>query len=649
MPAPWRRPPALPRRLAWPRPLWLLALLAGTARGALFVPGTETDPATGDPVGAAGGVDQRRAAEPLRGDGVQWTLGPWQRSGTLSLDGRWLRLEDGRRSRQLLLFSDAEWANYLWQPWFVQLRFGLGLLAVHDSASGGNGEPVASRGGTLTGRMAVSVFPASRFPFELRADVGDSRTGGDALGGELRSQRLSVSQAWRPETGNHQLHLLLDHSRLLAASSSDTLTSLQAGSQHQFGEHNLDLGANLAVNRRSDTDDHNRLASLNVRHGFHPAPELQVETLASWHAQQLRSGGATALDLGSDLRQLSSVLSWRPREGDALYAEDRPLLLSGSARWVEVRATGSGPAQRAQAFNATLGANLDLSAAWRLSGSVSGSHVDAGNGEGSDAVNANGVLGWTPAGIPLGAWRYAPSASLNGGLSRGGEANHRQLVGVQGTHSLSRDWQVGDGQSLALNLSQSAAVLQESLTPTATRALAHSLGLFWQAVGADGASQRFAGLSLSDSRSRALGDGRFQLVNLQLSQRTQLSRQTSWSANLTLQATRNQATEVDAFTGERRTEGGGWQHFYSGGASLEQQRLFGVPRLRHTLQLSLNSQQIERRAAGDIDAPRERITESIESRIDYSVGRLELRLSARHARVDGRAVTALLARAQRRF
>jgi hypothetical protein len=63
----------------------------------------------------------------------------------------------------------------------------------------------------------------------------------------------------------------------------------------------------------------------------------------------------------------------------------------------------------------------------------------------------------------------------------------------------------------------------------------------------------------------------------------------------------------------------------------------------------VNSAQLERRADGDIDAPRERITESLENRLDYTIGRLDARLSARIARVEGRAVSAVFLRVQRRF
>jgi len=141
----------------------------------------------------------------------------------------------------------------------------------------------------------------------------------------------------------------------------------------------------------------------------------------------------------------------------------------------------------------------------------------------------------------------------------------------------------------------------------------------------------------------------FQLVNLQWSQRSQLSRLASWSGSLTAQSSHARIALADTATGALLDLDGGWQHYASGTLHYEQQRLFDVPRLRFTAVLSANSQQIERRSAGDIDAPRERITESLEGRLDYAIGRLDTRLSARVARIDERTVAAVYARVQRRF
>jgi hypothetical protein len=206
----------------------------------------------------------------------------------------------------------------------------------------------------------------------------------------------------------------------------------------------------------------------------------------------------------------------------------------------------------------------------------------------------------------------------------------------------------GETDSLSLSLTQSAGALRESQTPDVARALAHSASLFWQGTG-EGNSQSYVGLSASDSRTWAQESGRFQLINAQVTRRTQLSRHSSWSGALTWQASRSDTTQLDAFTGTLREASPGWQRFYSGTLGYENQRAFEVPRLRFTTLLSVNSQQFESRLAGDIDAPIERISESLESRFDYSIGRLEARLSARLARVDGRKVAALFARVQRRY
>ena len=298
-------------------------------------------------------------------------------------------------------------------------------------------------------------------------------------------------------------------------------------------------------------------------------------------------------------------------------------------------------------MNASIGVSQDLSRDWRASAALS---VNALQGAGlpeASGVLTNGTLTWVPMGGTWGVWRYSPSAAAT--LSAGTDSGlgKRAQAGLQGSHSLSRDASLAGGM-VSISLSQSAGVLYETLERRNSSALAHSLGVSWQSQG-EGGRQSLVGLSLSDSRTWSDGSGSFQFINLQLSQRQQLSRYSQWSANLTAQAFRNRSTEIDVFTGERRLLVTGWQPYYSGSLNLEQGRLWGVPRLRHTLLLGVSSQQLESRAFGDVDAPTQHISESFESRLDYSIGRLEARLSARAARIDGRWVAALVARLQRHF
>jgi hypothetical protein len=644
----WRR-----RRLArlgWPL---TLALAVPAAQAAAYLPAAEADPPTGDAAAA-----EASAAEPLRGNGIDWRFAPWRVSGTLLLDARWLKFDSTGTSRFGAISGDVEGASYLWQPWFAQVRLGMGWLATRDSRDApGSAESDTSTGTTLTGRATIAVFPSSRFPFELRAESSDSRVSGDTLGTDLRTQRLSLSQQYRPTSGNDNYQLHLDWSRLNADGLRDTLITADGTAEWIRGSHRFEFSGNASDNRSDGGFAvHTRLAALNARHAYHPETGLDVESLAGWnHARvgtsvdELSDSG----DFGSEVRQVSSIATWRPRSGELLYVDGGSTLITGSARWVEVRDTVTGGSQAASA-NLTLGASSDITPVFRLSGSAVANHFESSLGNTADALGVAAAIAWVPEMQTWRSWRYAPGSSVNVGITRG-DGQSRDVAAAQFTHSVSRDFEPADGHRLSLSLAQGTSLQNESGDSGGlSRGLSHSAGLFWQGAG-DGADQRYASLSFSDSRNWSdSGDASYQLVNLQVTQRSQISRFASWSANLTAQASRSRgvlplAELPDGTLGGFETIDTGWQRFASGSASVEQLRLFGIPRLRLTLVGSVNSQEILRRSAGDADAPVERISHSLEARLDYSIGRVEARLSARAARVDGSDVAAVVARVQRRF
>jgi hypothetical protein len=626
-----------------------LALAAPAAHAAAYAPGTDADPPTGDTPPPA--VATATATEPLRGDGIDWRFGPWRTNGSLALDLRWLRFDNNASARQAVVLADVETASYLWQPWFAQVRFGVGFVGSSDS-NGHEGEPrVAATGNTMTGSAQLAVFPASRFPFTVRAEATDSRTNIESLGNDLRTRRLSLSQSYRPESGNDHYQVQVDVSHLLADGERDTLATADADAMWLRGAHRFELGGNWADNHSGNDRERTRLALLTGRHGFHPTEALGIDSLASWHESRTRYNDDTfALDFGSEVRQLSTLLTWRPREDDLPFVAPPNTLVVGSARWVEARTLGSFGGPTLASINATLGASTDLTASWRIAGAASVNQFDAGEGEATRNASVNASANWTPRSWSLGEWRYAPSLSLNGGLTRGDEASDREFAAVQLGHSASRDFVQTESERISLSASQSVGWLIDatSLERHRTTTLTHSLGVVWQTV-SDPSLQRFASASISDYRSRNQDDASFQLVNLQWSQRTQLSRLSSWSGSLTWQASRSQQTQVDLLNGERFTQDEGWQHFASGTVSAEHQRVFGVPRLRFTLLAGISSQQLQRRSAGDIDAPLRFVSRSLEARLDYTIGKLEARLSARAARVDERNLASVIARIQRRF
>ena len=614
------------------------------ALAASFEPGTDIDPPTGAVPAAVPTLAE--------GQGIRWELAPVAVSGSVALDGRWLKFEDGTRSLQALTVGDIEFATYVWQPWFVQLRAGLGLVMARDTTRADGQPSRTTTSPSATGRLAVSVFPMSRFPFEMRAEITDSRVDGDALGTGYRANRFSLSQAYTPETGGDSYALHLDHSRRTTFDGiADEVTSLSGTAARRWDQHVLDVSALLVTNRRSDTGDSGRQGALTLHHNFNPTGSLQVDSLASLNQAHLEGGdGDTRFEVSTDIRQLSSFASWRPRAGEWLFDEQSPVSLSGSVRLVESNLSGSGEDRSQQALNVSVGVNQDLTRALRLSGSASATLVSTENEPRQHFGTVGAAVSYAPEVAPLGEWRYAPSVGANVNLNQSSQGGRQQTLGTQAAHSVSRSYGLGESDSLSLSLSQSLSVVRERDAAGAASQLTHSASLAWQGQYGP-ASQSYAALSFSDSRTRTLDRGSFQLANLQLSRRTQLSRDASWSGNLTVQASRSRssATATSLPPGLSPSEENDTQLFYGGSLNFEHRRLWGVPRLRFTATLSLNSQQLESRSLGDIDAPRERVTHALEGRLDYSIGRLDTRLTSRWVEADGRRIASLFVRVQRHF
>ena len=641
------------RRLAWrlagPAAAALLTLRPGAASSAAFLPGrAQADPPTG----------QVERGDPALGEpaaaGIQWGLAVPRYEGSASINGRWLRYGDGTSSALQVAAAQVDFASYVWQPWFIQVRGGAGALVAYDtsdaSVDSGNGSS-SSTGTGLVGRLGVVVFPSSRFPFEARYELSDSRTSTDNLGTDYRAQRITLNQAYSPEAGNASLFANLELSRLaFNDGASDTLSNLRLSANQRVAAHAFELGAQYVDNARSDPQSRSSFSIVDGRYTYNPDGSLNVDTLASWNRNRLQAGpGAGDFDASTDVRQLSSFATWRTVEGEWLGLPDTQAYATGSARLLDAGADFDGQAQRTRLFNAAIGGNVEWRRDWRAAGVLSATQSQIEDLSALRSASAALSLNYSPQGISLGSWLYSPTVGVSGGVlhTNGGEGT-RLLAGGQVTNSFSRDFGFGDAGSLALNFSQSLGAARDSVRDEWARAIANSLSVNWQS-GNDPAGQSYAGLSLSDSRVLARESGNFQMVNLQLNRRATLSRDASWSGSLTLQATRSEIDLFDALSGRRVQGSTGWQAYYSGAISYDNQRLFGVPRLRLNVLVAVNSLVLESRAEGDVDAPPDPISESAEARLDYQIGRLDARLGARLARIEGRTVTQAYFRVVRYF
>jgi len=155
-----------------------------------------------------------------------------------------------------------------------------------------------------------------------------------------------------------------------------------------------------------------------------------------------------------------------------------------------------------------------------------------------------------------------------------------------------------------------------------------------------GNSEAFFSASASDARSRGGLEDTFQLGNLQASGQLRAGATGLFSANLTAQWVRQ--SHGDGNTPENRRQ-------LLGSLAYENYRVLGVPRLRFDASLNFTDAQLASRLEGDVDAPRQTVNRYFQQRVLYTIGRLELRVGMRIAKVEGRGETQWFLRVQRQF
>lgn len=570
---------------------------------------------------------------------VDWRLAPIRWAGHV---GASLRLSGG--DNQPRRFQDLENANvqarsYIWQPWFAQVAAGLGLVTSIDrfsrsvSDSGNGAGTTRSNSTTATGNFALSLLPVSRFPFQVSYDVTDSRASGELTGNDFTSKRLSLRQSYRPPSGNTNYVVSYDRSALNSANfGRDTLNALTAGVTHAWNGQNIDVTASRTRNDRGNTGESALLNRINARHNYRPEGTLSIDTQASYSASDLHllNSGLTP-DTRSRFLQLNTVGTWRPEEG-------HPLNVIGSARVFRSEFSSGGAADTSSnSLAANLAANYRWTPSTTLYGSLGLTQVK-NDVESRLLTNEMAGITYTPEAIDIGAYKYTWNAGANIANQTGSAESTQYTLGSTIGHTLLRNIRLGNAYMVSYSVGQSYTLfedrlrgLSQTLTHNATASLRGS---------PTPESSTYISLTLADARTHGANENSFQIINLQSSGQIQLSRDAFASANLTLQGTRQSTPSIPA---------AGFTYNSSGNLNYSHTRAFNVPQLSYSLIYTANQTQYQSRLQGDIDAPREQVNQSLEQRFDYRVGRLEMRLSGRMARTEGRKDWQVYVSINRRF
>ena len=597
------------------------------------------DPVPGAPgrdAGATPPVPAGREQPQQPAAGFEWTLAPVRWGGNLAAEVRSLSIGDQPRRLQQVETANIRAATYLWQPWFAQLGGGLGVVTSKERNVGNEGvtsvQAPAGNSSTATGNGTLSVFPVSRFPFNAYFDVSDSRASGEVTRSDFVSTRLGLRQNYRPLEGNANYVASYDRSVLdSAAFGRDTVDALAGSMNRQFGAQSIDVSGSQTRNQRSATQEGSLLNRLTARHGYRPCPALSVDSLASVSSNDFRlQNGGVVNENNSRFVQMNSLASWLP--GGAT-----PWHVTGGGRVFQSVTDVNG----IESESRSIGANAAASYQWSRNASFFGNATvtQASSNTQSDLFTSQGAgLTYSADPAPLGSFVYLWNATGNALNQTGGQEGARQNVAGQAGHNLTRNWPLAANSMLTLGLGQSYGALYDTVT-TAARTLSHNASVAWR-VAPSASTSAYTSLLAADSRTTGYNENDFQLVNLQASGQVQFDRYASSAANLTLQGTRQSTPAQPA---------SGFNYNSSGNLSYQHQRAFGVPRLRYLALYSINDTQFKSRLLGDVNAPREQVTQSFEQRLDYNIGRIEMRLTARLADIEGQRNALVFFRVSRQF
>ena len=549
-----------------------------------------------------------------------------------------------------LLYARVDASTYLWQPWFAQLNGGLGLTGSWTRLDDTGGAGVETRGYTLdqfvTGSLQLSLFPASRFPFEAHVDVTDSRS--DAALAALpaaRWTRAGFSQAWRPADAPYALSGGYDHASQDGVLGTDTQDSVYLTGDARWKDNTLSATVNYNRNERGSTDEEASYGNAYLRHTYLPSPAWSVESTANVARNTFDLLGGTN---EATILQATSAAYWRPL---AL-----PYTATATLRVFDADVNGT---STTTAFG-TLGGTYDYNANLRASVSVGGGAIAVDEGTQYLYTSLASVT-WQGNTVALGPFTYDWSAS--GSLSWngiGGSAIRTEdrfalerSVGIAATsfaHRLARSFALDNGSVVSATLSQNLGAARTTAKRSEfddISALSTSASLMWTA--GSGQVTGYANLTFTDSRDLVLRDNTFQMANLQVSGTWDISRNSQLVGNLTAQWVSTQSAPRDPLAPGSFGLPSAKQVSTGLGADIlyRHDRVFGVPRLRFVSELRATDQAIVEQDQAYLLPATE--TLSWDNRLEYLIGRLRVTLGYRLAEVNGNRVQVAGLRVQRDF
>lgn len=612
---------------------------------------------------------------------------PLYLGGNLGYLYNYTRADAGADGETTQVTGQLNMNSYIWQPWLA--RFG-----ASGTVSASRSQVASGLSDTNLGsyNFNLNLFPVSRFPFSLTLlgtdDIGlgdgqDSLSNPFGVGKGYHVRFVGARQSIiglggdRFDTWYHDRYSVL---RDRAGDYSPTTTAMQftdrgqtertvgASYKGRIRNNNFDLTGARQEYENSAFDSTNISDSVAMTHHYIPSSSnYYVKTLASMNNVENRltrsncptnslscgyAGGPYFSQAKTNESQVSSFFYWRP--------EYRPYALTASLRLHRREVDSEGNKlitqqdRQVDGFG-NLAGNYEITRRLRFTGALGFSGLDTERGN-TVSSTQNASLQYQSDPIFFREFNYSYYGDVTAGNRTAAEYDTIQFsetMGLGAGHRVSRRWATGNRATLRVNVQQSVReslgmydVEDKTLSDLrlgskdfaydgTNTTINHVASMTWtDDIRAGGSS--LAQLSMIDTRGLE-DELESQLVNLQLSHTIPMTRQSSFSANGSLQSSRRVTSESveKPFIDEFLTTA-------SGRLSYQHERLFGIYKLN--FRTKLDAYTSVNRSGGD------RMQADWENRLGYAIGKLNASMMYRHIFSDsGLGVYTMLLHLNRSF
>jgi len=505
--------------------------------------------------------------------------------------------------------------TFLWYPWLALLDGGIGfsVSSVQDDINNQTAQ-------TVDGRINLRLFPQSHFPFNAFYNRTNSVVDGDidVASPDRVLTRFGVNQSYKTD-GNS--HINAGYSRTLSTAdqqvnlagvslleeSDGQSDNLNLAISTSYDEHSFNLNSEYETVDRNIPDESQTRIMQALRHEYRPVGTFSVNNLLSYNASSFETLGASN---DFSLLQLNSNAFWRPET-------EKPLLISGSALLQSL--TSEFDAGSLESKTAIFSGNGSYQWSPFINLHAGGSLTTIESDTDSRVLTSQRVgANYSPAVRPRFGFNYTYNLSADLVNHTGAEEGASQQALFNVGHLVNRSWPMASGM-LTFSASQNANTEFNTIGGL-NRALRHSLTSGWSKIAAD--STTSVHLSMNDQRRFGSNEFGLQFINLQVSRNQRLTKNSSLNGNVSFNATRPLGSAGGSVTGDESS----WDYNTSADLNYTHMDLFGVPRLSFVSELRYMTNSLFEVVQSDRIDLVELDEKRWQNRLEYQIGRLELRL-----------------------